>query len=78
MAQHQFDSIMELLVKIERNTRKEEETSAESDILARLQLDFFLKLNKKTGWGRNEIKSLFTQSREFVTASDKEKLPWRQ
>lgn len=49
------------------NTRKEDKSSKDEkpqidDKMLEVQYIFFRKLEEKTGWGRNDIKRIFTDS----------------
>lgn len=90
MEQHHFDIILEQLVMIEENTRKEEKEKEKKEkgeefpspsvfldeAIKQIQEQFFTKLQSKTGWGRNDIKQVFTESvRSVRTPIVEEDLP---
>ena len=73
MEQFQFDILLETLIMIEQNTRKEKEEISpdESDVLKRVRSYFYDGLGTKTGWGRNELKELFEDVLERVKIGPK-------
>jgi hypothetical protein len=58
-----FQEIVDILERIEENTRPKLKPKSESvDInIDHLRDLFFARLNEKTGWGRNELKQVFDE-----------------
>lgn len=91
MEQHHFDIILEQLVMIEQNTRKEMEEKEEKEekgeslyaCLNRIRSIFFTRLEPKLSWTNSEIKQIFEESlyslinRKSAPSTLKD-LPWQQ
>lgn len=93
MREDQFKIIVDLLKLIEYNTTKEEKPLLSSPsvnidtdkFFERFQKIFLDDLEFKTGWGKNEIKQLFSSAKFKAISGNDEKgaidegdLPWRR
>ena len=74
MNDFQFNTVRDILMTIEGNTRKKEglplSVPPTNKLFNKLQLIFFAKLEAKTGWGKNEVKRVFEDSLYTLAAKD--------